>query len=527
MPKRRTHEEFIKEIYDLVGDEYTVLSKFTGVDNKVKFRHNTNGNEFMMTPYHFINRGQRDPDKSEIAKRIKDKERKGNKYFTDKLNGKYGDRYKLVSNYVNMKVKVTIWDNVDEKYITTLPGSFLQGYTSSNNNLENRGNPKTHEEFVQEVYNLVKNKYSVVSRYTKSNIKVRFRNNLTGFEWEATPSSFLSGHREPIGKLTGRSRIPTTNYVSLDELEARIYNMHGDKIKIKKDTYTTMGRKATFINTITKETWQATPTTILAGAIGPNNKKGSRIASKTLARRQNEFKEKLSKVWGNTFEPLEPYTARKTPIRFYDHEHREEVVIKPDNLLRGFGNPNYKSNKKKTTEEFKQEVYDLVGDEYSVLSDYIQAYDKVKFRHNTNNNTFEMTPHNFLRGQRDPLVTQPKGETEIIKILEDRGIKYEYQHVLPHKGARVNGLRPDFYLPEYNTFIEFDGQQHFFPINLFGGQESYDKQVVKDARKNAYAYEHGIKMVRVHYSFLGHIEEFLQPFFDRNDKVDNVDTFVV
>lgn len=101
MPKRRTHEEFVQEIYDLVGDEYTVLSKFSGVDNKVKFRHNTNGNEFMMTPYKFINRGQRDPDKAEIAKRIKDKERKGNNYFIDKMNEKYGDRYLLIGNYVN------------------------------------------------------------------------------------------------------------------------------------------------------------------------------------------------------------------------------------------------------------------------------------------------------------------------------------------------------------------------------------------------------------------------------------------
>lgn len=318
MPKRRTHEEFIKEIYDLVGEEYTVLSKFTGVDNKVKFRHNTNGNEFMMTPYHFINRGQRDP-------------------------------------------------------------------------------------------------------------KLRRTRGITN----------------------------------------------------------------------------------------------------TLVNRQSNFDRLLKKVQGSKYSRIDSYKTAKTPIKFYDHEHNEEFVTKPDNLLRGFGNPKYKSNKRKTTEEFKQEVYDLVGNEYSVLSDYKQAYKKVKFKHNINGNTFEMTPHNFLRGQRDPLVTQPKGEAEIMNILEDKGIKYEYQHVLPHKGARIHGLRPDFYLPEYNAFIEFDGQQHFYPIGIFGGQQAYDKQVIKDARKNAYAYEHGIKMIRIHYSLLGHIEEFLQPFFERYGKVDNIGTFVV
>lgn len=525
MPKRRTHEEFVQEIYDLVGDEYTVLSKFSGVDNKVKFRHNTNGNEFMMTPYKFINRGQRDPDKAEIAKRIKDKERKGNNYFIDKMTEKYGDRYLLIGDYVNSSTKVTLLDTIMNEHITVGPWYFLNKH--KNNNYRINNGRKTHKEFVDEVYKLEGEKYSVLSEYKGSKVKVKFRNNVTGFEWEATPGSFLAGHREPINNKSNR-KPNKTNIIPIETVKQRLYNKHGNDITIEEDSYTTFSNKAWFFNHITGERWRASPEKVITrGNKGSNKNKGTRIANSTLKTRQLEFNRQLKDLWGNTFEPMDTYTGLNTPIRFYDHEHNEEFVINPVNLLRGLGNPNYKSNKRKTTEEFKQEVYDLVGDEYSVLSDYTQAYDKVKFKHNTNDNIFEMTPHNFLRGQRDPLVTQPKGETEIMKLLDNKGIKYEYQYVLPHKGARVNGLRPDFYLPEYNTFIEFDGQQHFYPIGFFGGQQAYDKQVIKDARKNAYAYEHGIKMIRIHYSFLGHIEEFLQPFFDRNDKVDNVDTFVV
>lgn len=41
----------------------------------------------------------------------------------------------------------------------------------------------------------------------------------------------------------------------------------------------------------------------------------------------------------------------------------------------------YKSNKKKTTEEFKQEVYNLTENEYIVLGEYINANEKIEFLH--------------------------------------------------------------------------------------------------------------------------------------------------
>ena len=39
--------------------------------------------------------------------------------------------------------------------------------------------------------------------------------------------------------------------------------------------------------------------------------------------------------------------------------------------------------KKKSTEEFKKEVYDLVGNEYEVLGEYIKNDKKIKIKHNS------------------------------------------------------------------------------------------------------------------------------------------------
>lgn len=56
-------------------------------------------------------------------------------------------------------------------------------------------------------------------------------------------------------------------------------------------------------------------------------------------------------------------------------------------------------NKKKskiTKENFKQKVFDLVGDEYDVIGEYINNYTKIKIRHNKCGSIIEMMPKHFL-----------------------------------------------------------------------------------------------------------------------------------
>lgn len=58
----------------------------------------------------------------------------------------------------------------------------------------------------------------------------------------------------------------------------------------------------------------------------------------------------------------------------------------------------------------------------------------------------------------------------------------------------------DFYLPEYNTCIEFDGEQHFKPIQFFGGEEELQYRQQNDAIKTSYCAEHNINLVRLPYT---------------------------
>ena len=49
--------------------------------------------------------------------------------------------------------------------------------------------------------------------------------------------------------------------------------------------------------------------------------------------------------------------------------------------------------------------------------------------------------------------------------------------------------------------IEYDGKQHYYPINFFGGYNYYTNIHKKDLIKNSFAYHHNIRLIRIPYTF--------------------------
>ena len=52
----------------------------------------------------------------------------------------------------------------------------------------------------------------------------------------------------------------------------------------------------------------------------------------------------------------------------------------------------------------------------------------------------------------------------------------------------------DYYLPDYNIGIEYQGEQHFVPIERFGGLKDFELRQKRDEIKKRLCEEHGIKM---------------------------------
>ena len=112
---------------------------------------------------------------------------------------------------------------------------------------------------------------------------------------------------------------------------------------------------------------------------------------------------------------------------------------------------------------------------------------------------FEQTPNSHLRGSGCPICKTSKGELEIQRILYNKNIKYITQYTFDNcKNKRK--LPFDFYLPDYNMCIEFDGKQHYETIKYWGGEETLIKTKNNDKIKTNYCKNNNIKLIRIKYN---------------------------
>lgn len=71
----------------------------------------------------------------------------------------------------------------------------------------------------------------------------------------------------------------------------------------------------------------------------------------------------------------------------------------------------------------------------------------------------------------------------------------------------------DFYIPSLSIAIEFDGKQHYTPIQFFGGVQGFNMTKKHDELKNKYCYDNNINLIRIPYTKYNEIEQIL------NDKI--------
>ena len=92
----------------------------------------------------------------------------------------------------------------------------------------------------------------------------------------------------------------------------------------------------------------------------------------------------------------------------------------------------------------------------------------------------------------------------VCKLLFDNGIDYEVEYSFDdlYGIGGVNLLRYDFAIKENGVIvylIECQGEQHFMPVDEFGGELQYKKQIENDKLKREYAKKHNIPLLEISY----------------------------
>lgn len=177
-----------------------------------------------------------------------------------------------------------------------------------------------------------------------------------------------------------------------------------------------------------------------------------------------------------------------------------------NSLQQGNGCPECYGKLKYTHQEICEEVSKL-DSEYSVCSDsplYENAKTKLKLYHSVCKNEFDITWANFKQDSKPcGCYTSSKNEILLRGYLKSRNIKFSEQVTFDDLVSdKERKLRYDFGIYENNEItilIEYDGEQHFKPVEYFGGQEQFEKQQHHDKLKNDYAKENNIPLLRIRY----------------------------
>lgn len=109
---------------------------------------------------------------------------------------------------------------------------------------------------------------------------------------------------------------------------------------------------------------------------------------------------------------------------------------------------------------------------------------------------FKQTISHHLNGTGCPICKTSHGELFIYNYLTDKTILFYHQHILKLKNKL---LKVDFYIPDTNTYIEFNGQQHYSPVDYFGGIQAFKLQEERDLMLRNYCQQNNINLLEIRY----------------------------
>lgn len=286
--------------------------------------------------------------------------------------------------------------------------------------------------------------------------------------------------------------------------------IHGDKYDYSKINYI---NNATKVEIICKEHgpfWQA-PSSHLSGS---GCKKCANQKAKTPYYSTEEFIEMAKIIHGESLDYSKiNYSGAYKEIILICPIHGE-FTKKAFKVLAGQGCPKC-NGYNMTTEDFIKEANKVHNNKYNYSeSIYETCNKKIKIICPEHGEFYTAIRHH-LAGRGCPNCKESRGDVKIREWLDTNNIKFETQKTFEDCKLECN-LRFDFYLPDYNLCIEFDGRQHYIPFS-FSPDKSKETmetnlELVKkrDAIKNRYCKENKINLLRVSYIEIKNISNILK-----------------
>lgn len=376
------------------------------------------------------------------------------------------------------------------------------------------GVKKTTKIFKKEVYDLVGNEYEVIGEYVTGRTKIKIKHNGCGAVYEVYPHDFLAGNRCPKCRYT---RISKKYRKSFKQFKQEVFEQGKGEYTVEPP-YVNNKVKMKFTHLTCGTSFMMKPNAFLTGGRCPkcSLEKRASLTRKTTS----EFIKDVDTCYGvGEYIVLGNYEGADIPIKVKHNKCGNIYESRPADLIRGHGCPKcaYKTRASKigvshrmSFAEVQKSVNQILGKDYHILlkpEEYKGNRQKITIKHDKCGHTYS-TRYSDIQcfGYGCPYCKDNKSHGEVIildylintlKMKPNRDFYYGYTGLnIRYKGK----LHLDFYFPKYKVAIEYDGLQHYKPINFFGGIKTYKDMVIKDSIKDNYCLTHNIKLYRIPYT---------------------------
>lgn len=226
-------------------------------------------------------------------------------------------------------------------------------------------------------------------------------------------------------------------------------------------------------------------------------------SSKKQSLTKEEFIKRAKEVYGDKYDYSKvKYKNNRTKVVIICPNHGEFKQV-PSSHLVGKECVKCGIEKKAFSQASSQEYFiaksqEIHGDlyDYSKVR-YKNAHIKVTITCKKHGD-FKQKPNNHLFGNGCPLCNVSYGERSLAILLKKRKINFQQQYIF-EDCKNTLPLSFDFYLPDQNLCIEYNGMQHYEPVEYFGGKKAFESQKLRDQIKKDYCRDKGIDLLIIRY----------------------------
>lgn len=349
----------------------------------------------------------------------------------------------------------------------------------------------TQEEFIEKARLIHGNKYDYSKIvYINARTKVCIICPIHGEFWQ-TPHSHLNNHGCPVcGKNVNNSAKRKTNEKFLQEIK----NIFGNNYDYSKVDYINSTSPIILICKKHKTEIKITPKNLL------KMKTPCPLCRDEKKVTTEKFIKKAKNIHNNKYDYSKvKYVNNSTKVCIICPEHGEFWQTPQNHICLKHGCPtcgiilNGKIHNK-TTEYFVKKAEEIHGKRYVYLKTvYAKRSDAVTITCPIHGD-FIQRAGNHLNGCGCPKCSISRLEENMMKTLDKYNIKYEYEKSF--EWLKKDGkMTIDFYIPEYNAAIECQGEQHYKPVEYFGGVDEFKKDCERDKTKKILLEKHKIDLL--------------------------------